>query len=114
MIAEKRELFVSFLPGCLSCRVIASMGRYVAMVNAVFPALSVCAALLCSPEGQQQFVVCQSSSFHSCGADLCMCVCVCVCVCCSSLEQGTLRCIGSGAFTTVDQIVASLMIRTHA
>jgi len=28
MIAEKRELFFSFLPGCLSCRVVASRGRY--------------------------------------------------------------------------------------
>ena len=66
MIAEKRELFFSFLPGCLSCRVVASRGRYGAMVNAILPAISAHAALLCSPEGQQQCVMCQSSSFHSC------------------------------------------------
>jgi len=45
---------------------------------------------------------------------MCVCVCVCVCVCCRTLDHGTLRCIGSGAFTTVDQIVANVMISTRA
>ncbi len=40
-------------------------------------------------------------------------VCVCVCVCCIILDQGTLRCIVSGAFTIVDQIAANLMMSTH-